>query len=122
MLKSNNNFTILALFMYVTPVLIDLTSNGMKSRAFKLVKNTFVVYNAVFLLFCFFGLVGIIVDHGDTFIVYLTAVFNKELVLQKRIVAFTLLLEIFVPICLLVGSPSRDSKNAVEYVLKEGTK
>jgi len=119
--KSSSDFTFFAILMYTAPILLDLIYAGMQGSVFGLIKNIFIVFNAVIIAFCFLGLFGVVIDLGDKFQVIETALVLSAYSVEKKKFVYPMLFELLVPISMYIGSPNRNAKKAVEFVLKEGT-
>lgn len=119
--KSSSDFTFFAILMYTAPILLDLIYAGMHGIVFRVIKGVFITFNAVIIAFCFLGLFGVVVDLGDKFQVIETALLLSAYSIEKKKLVYPLLFELLVPISMFIGSPNRNAKKAVEFVLKEGT-
>lgn len=118
LLKDSREFTFVTIFMYTTPILIDLISVKLNSRFFNHIKAIFVIFNSIIILFCISGLFGVIEDKENYFSIVSTAVAFAEIKIEKKILLISMVVELSIPIILYFGSPTRRTNEILEIAKK----
>lgn len=120
--KNSSDFTFFAILMYSAPILLDLAYSGMKGWVWGTVKFVFIVLNGVVVSLCFLGLFGVLIDANNSFKVVETALLFSGVSIEKEDLAIPMLFELLVPVSMYIGSPTKNAKKAVKFVLGEGKK
>lgn len=118
--KSSSDFTFFAILMYSAPVLLDLAYSGMKGVVWGTIKFIFIVLNGVVVSLCFLGLFGVLIDADNSFEVVETALLFPGVSIEKKELVIPMFFELLVPVSMYIGSPTKNTKKAVEFVLAEG--
>lgn len=115
--KSSSDFTFFAILMYSAPILLDLAYSEMKGGVWDKIKFTFIVLNGVVVSLCFLGLFGVLIDANNSFEVVETALLFPGFSIEKEKLAIPMLFELLVPVSMYIGSPTKNTKKALDFVL-----
>lgn len=113
-----SDFSFFAIFMYIFPIMLDLVTSEIKGTIFQVVRWLFVIPNAVAVVFCFLGLGGFFVDGGDMFSIIETSLIFPRQIIEKTQLVVPMILELFVPIVLYFGSPTRKRSRVLAFFKK----
>lgn len=117
--RDENYFSFFSIFMFCAPITGDLLTSGVKGFWSKIFKWVMVLHNAILVLFCLLGFSGYIIDKNGVFTTGIAPIALPVFNVSKSIVFYSVLFDLFVPIILLLGTPTKKTNDALVYVFKE---
>ena len=113
--------TFLPIFMFVTPLLMDILFTKLKSKWFIVGQAIFAAIIIILLIFCLAGGLGhAIEDKGDLFEFSSVVFANNKLEIHKRLIVYILAGQISVPVYLMIGNPTKKTKPIVQaFTMKQ---
>lgn len=117
MLINSSSFSFLSVFLYVTPIAVDLYHTEYINRGLNTLKHLFLVLNLFIVIFCFLGLIGFLIDLGDAFAVSESALIFSGRMVPKKALIYVLLVDLVVPVSMVYGTPNQKSSQAIAFAL-----
>lgn len=112
--KDNSQFTFVAILLFTIPIMIDLWYADIKEDAIKAFKWFFIIYNFAIFLFCTAGMINMIVDKGDKFVILDAAVFiSSDIELSKLFLSRAIMLDLMVPAVFMRGMPTQKAMEVI---------
>ncbi len=111
---SEESFTFFPLFLFASPVMLDLVNTELKSNVYNAVRVLFGFLNGALLLCSFLGFAGVLVDTGSCFAFPSTFMFWPGLAIEKRYIGIVAILDIAVPLIFWISAPCQKALRTLE--------
>lgn len=109
LIKNSIEFSFVSMGLFAAPILLDLCSTELFGKWFKGFRKIFISYNTVIICFCIFGIIGILQDNNNIFIVPSNALIFADYWISKTVFVVLLLPDLIVPLVLRVACPTKQS-------------
>ncbi len=107
LIKNSIEFSFVSMGLFTAPIILDLCSTELVGKWFNGLKQFFVSYNIGIICFCIFGIIGILQDQNDIFIVPSNALILANYWISKTVFVFLLLPDLIVPLVLRKACPTK---------------
>ena len=105
-------FTFFQIFLFVFPVLIDISYSALDSKTMDLVRKLFLLLNIFIMAVCVLGLTNIMTDTGNSFCMNLEVIGFKFEITKRRL-SLVMLLNVIIPILYYACSPCRRNEKTI---------
>lgn len=119
LLQNITKFSFISIFLFILPVIVDIMTTELKSKAWTVIRCIFGVANGIIVIFCFLGFGNVIIDKGNCFALVSTYMFFSGLTVKKIDIAKVLAVDILVPFIFLISAPSRKTLHSLKIVQTE---
>lgn len=109
LIKNSIEFSFVSMGLFTAPILLDLCSTELVGKWFNGFKRFFVSYNTGIICFCVFGIIGILQDKNNIFIVPSNALIFANYWISKTVFVFLLLPNLIVPLVFRRACPTKKS-------------
>lgn len=124
LLRNNSDFTFYSLFMFTSPILLDLIFVHFDGKLYRVIKIVYIIVNTALAVICLVGMFEFLVDNGNTFAVVADAIILQEINIRKSWLAIPMGADLLIPVIMVFACPTKRSKEMSEFLRecgKEGT-
>lgn len=107
-----SDFTFFQVFLFVFPILIDVSYSTLSSKIMNIVRGIFFLLNLLVLSICILGFMDIMSDTGNAFFIELE-VFNFQFALKKAILGCIMFPNIIIPVLYYGASPCQKNEETI---------
>ena len=116
LMVNTNAFTFVAVFLLVVPILTDAFFSEFHTRRWRWCCRIFIVVDIIVAGLCFLGLIGVLIDKGQSIAITTTFMYFGGKCVEKKYVAWILFANVVIPFILFIGSPCQSTKNLAEKI------
>lgn len=111
--RSPVDFNFFQTFLFIAPIMMDIAYNGVSTKPLNIVRVCAGILNALVLIGCLFGMVGIIQDDGLVFKVSDSVIYFSSLSVDKSVIGGILAANLVVPAIYWIGAPCQSANQIV---------